>query len=246
MSRRSNKTTWLALTLAVSACVSTQVHAEPLGSLDALSQEQFIKLSENLAAATHYKGMGPAESLGLIGFDVGIELSSTEIEDDAVFDVASDGDFGLSEMIIPRVHVNKGLPFGFDLGATLAAIPETDITVLAGEVRYAIFGGGVATPAVAVRGSYAMMQGLSDLDMNSAALEITASKGFVMLTPYVGAGIVRTKTDPAAQLTNLSAETIEQNKLFAGVTISLGFALTLEADVTGDVRTYSAKAGIRF
>jgi hypothetical protein len=168
--------------LILGALVPASGHTATFDSLEVLSQERFVLLSENIAAAIHYKGVGPAEPLGLVGFDIGVELSSTEI-DKSLFDEASSGDFELSELLVPRVHVNKGLPFGLDVGAALSAVPGTDIRVLSGELRYALISGGALSPAVGIRASHAILNGMSELDMTSSALEITASKGFVMLTP---------------------------------------------------------------
>lgn len=224
--------------------LSTSVQAESFDSIEALSQAEFLLLSENIAAAIHYKGIGPAEPLGLIGFDLGIELSSTEIET-AIFDQASSGDFDTSEMLIPRIHVNKGLPFGLDVGAAFSAIPGTDINVLSGELRYAFVSGGTLTPSVGVRASHAVLQGMSEIDMTSSALEITISKGFVMFTPYAGTGIVKSTVTPN-DLGSLTEESFDQKKMFVGITVNLGVALTLEIDKTGDYRTYSAKFGFRF
>lgn len=218
--------------------------AESLGSIGALSQQQFIGFAENLGAATAYKSIAPAEALGSLGLDIGVELSSTEI-DSALFDQASDGSFGNSELLVPRLHAHKGLPFGLDVGASLSAVPDTDISIIGGELRYALIDGGVITPALAVRASYSQIQGVTDFDLNSSALELTVSKGFLVLTPYAGAGLVRSVADPHA-IANLSKETFEQKKIYVGLAVSLGFALTLEIDRTGDYRTYSAKAGIRF
>lgn len=230
--------------LVFSTMLPMSTHAESFDSLEALSQENFLLLSENIAAAIHYKGVGPAEPLGLIGFDLGIELSSTEI-DEAVFDQASSGDFEPSQMLVPRVHVNKGLPFGLDVGVAVSAIPDTDIKVISGELRYALISGGALTPSVGVRASHAILQGMSEFDMTSSALEITASKGFLMLTPYIGAGIVKSTVTPN-DLGELTEESFDQNKVFFGATINLGVALTLEADKTGDYQSYSAKLGFRF
>lgn len=226
------------------AALPSMVMAKSFGSLEALSQDQFRLLSKNLGAAMHYKGVGPAEPLGLIGFDVGLEVSSTEI-DEALFDLASEGDFEAPELIVPRIHANKGLPFGFDIGASLSRVPDTDISLLGAEVRYALLEGSTVTPALGIRASHARLEGLDDLALNATALEISVSKGFVMLTPYAGAGIVRTVSDPGGN-TNLKSETLEQKKVYVGLTINLGIALTLEADRTDDYRTYSAKVGIRF
>ena len=61
--------------------------AQTFDSLESLSQDQFEILMSNLAAATHYKGIAPAESLGVLGADVAFELSSTDADND-VFELA--------------------------------------------------------------------------------------------------------------------------------------------------------------
>ena len=230
------------------------VHADTLASLGALQQSQFRTLSKNIAASVHYKGVTPAEALGVLGFDVGVGLGATDIDDD-LFDLASEGDFDINYLLLPRLHVHKGLPFGFDIGATLGVVPGTDIQVLGAELRYALIDGGVATPAVGLRASYSRIEGADELDLNNAALDISISKGFLILTPYAGAGIVRSNANPHVGASNDSAavsdgslqdETFDQKKVFVGINLNFGFNVTIEADRTGDYTTYSAKAGIRF
>lgn len=220
------------------------VLADSLDTLDQLNQSQFLEFSENLAAATHYKAISPPEPLGLLGFDVGLEVSSTDIRGE-LFDLASGGEFDGSELIIPRVHVHKGLPFGLDIGASLGIIPDTDARIIGAEIRYAVIPGGVATPAVGLRASYSTLEGLDQLEHNDAGIEVGISKGFLFATPYAGAGIIRSESNPQ-NISGLSSESYDQRKLFVGITLNIGFALTLEADRTGDIRTYSAKAGLRF
>jgi hypothetical protein len=232
---------WLMVPLL---CLGSVANAASLNSLNALNQAQFLTLSENLAAASHYKAITPAEGLGVLGFDIGLSLSSTEI-DDSLFDIASEGDYGLSSLLLPRLHANKGLPFGLDIGATLSAAPDTDIKLLGAELRYAIVEGGVALPAVGLRASYSTLQGVDELDLNSAALELLVSKGFLMFTPYGGVGLVRS-TASAKDVPGLSDETFTQNKVFAGLNFNIGFNFAIEADRTDDYTTFSAKAGIRF
>ena len=172
----------LALGALAAGTLALPVHADPFETLERLDQAQFLELAETLGAATHYKAVTPAEPLGIIGFDIGIELSSTSI-DGALFDLASDGDYGTGSLLLPRLHVHKGLPFGIDIGAFLGTIPSSDLTLIGGEVRIALVEGGVAVPAVGLRASYARGQGSDELDLDSAALELTVSKGFLMLTP---------------------------------------------------------------
>jgi len=222
---------------------ATGATAATLETIDALDQDQFKSFAESMGAATHYKSIAPVEPLGTIGFDVGIEVSSSDIDGD-LFDLASDGDFGGTELLLPRVHVHKGLPFGLDVGASVGKVPDSDLTVLGAEVRYAYVDGNIVLPAIGVRLSHSIVQGLDELELNNSALELGISKGFLMLTPYAGVGVVKTSAEHNS--TTLESESFNQNKLYVGATLNLGFAFTLEIDKTGDTRTYSAKAGIRF
>jgi len=103
--------------LAMLACLgssllgSSLVHAGPFGGIETLNQNQFRELSETLGAATHYKGLTSAETLGILGFDVAVELSSTSIDKD-LFDQATDGDYDYDTLLIPRIHAHKGLQSG--------------------------------------------------------------------------------------------------------------------------------------
>lgn len=241
----SGRWTTPAITLCVGlTMLSAPLQADTLGALQNLDQGQFEDLAENLGAATHYKGVTPAEGLGIIGFDVGVGLANTDI-DETLFDQASDGSFDGSGFNLARLHVHKGLPFGLDIGASVASGIDNDVRVLGAELRYSIVSGGVVSPSLGIRASYSQVAGIDDLDVNNAALELTVSKGFLMLTPYAGIGIVRTTADADEQF-GLEEESVDLEKLYLGLTINLGLAITLEADQTGDITSYSAKAGIRF
>lgn len=233
------------LVISVAMAMATKpAQATDFDALSTLSPNQFETLVENIGAATHYKAIAPAEPLGLLGFDVAIELSATEL-DDGLFDIAAGGDFGVSQFFLPRLHLHKGLPFGIDIGGSIAAIPETDFQVIGAEVRYAILRGSVLTPAVAVRGSYSFTSGVDELDVTNAGLELSISKGFIFLTPYAGIGIIRSSGDPGSGVAQ-SQQDVNLEKAYVGVNINLGFNLGFEIDRTGDFTTFSGKAGIRF
>jgi len=238
LARRSS----IAIASLLLACTSP-AFAQSLDDLGLLSQSQFVTLSENVAAATHYKSLAPAEPLGILGFDVALELSSTEIESD-IFDLASAGGFDIGSFLVPRLHVHKGLPFNFDIGASLTSIPDTDFRIIGAEVRYAILEGTIATPALAVRLTHSRVTGADEIDLNSTGAEVSVSKGFLILTPYAGAGVVRTSSNP--NVGTLSDESFTQTKVYAGLNVNLGFNLGFEVDTTGDFVSYSVKAGLRF
>ena len=235
---------FLLIVSVVMAMATKPARATDFDALSILSPNQFETLIENIGAATHYKAIAPAEPLGLIGFDIAIELSATELDDD-LFDIAAGGDFGVSQFFLPRLHVHKGLPFGIDIGGSIAAIPETDFQVIGAEVRYAILRGSILTPAVALRGTYSFTTGVDELDVTNAGLELSISKGFAFLTPYAGLGIIRTTGDPGSGVAQ-SEESVNLEKTYVGININLGFNLGFEIDRTGDFTTFSGKAGIRF
>lgn len=246
----ASRTSVLALACAFASAASlftaAPALADPFETLDALSRDEFESLAENLAAATHYKSLSPGEPLGLLGFDVGIELSSTSIDDSSLFDRASDGDFGYGSVLVPRLHAHKGLPFGLDIGASIGQVPEADLSLIGVELRYSIVEGGVATPSVGLRGSYSRAIDPESIDVDSAALELTISKGLLMLTPYAGAGLVRSDVE-AIDVERLGEESVDQSKLFVGLNVNLATLNVLaELDRTGGHTSVSAKVGLRF
>src|SRR5256885_1938599 len=131
--------------------------------------------------------------LGITGFDVGIAVTSTKLENRTVFAQAG---ADISNAAVPSLRVHKGLPFGVDVGAMVGAVPGTNIKLYGGELRYAIVSGGVAIPAIGIRGSYTKLTGGDQLDFDTKGLDLSISKGFAMLTPYAGVGRVWAASTP--------------------------------------------------
>lgn len=237
---------WVCMSVLTAICACFPgAKASTFDSLDALTQDQFESLMGNLAAATHYKGVSPGETLGVLGADVGVELSTTDA-DTNLFALAGGGASNITDtLVLSRLHAQKGLPFGWDIGAFVGTLLDTDVTVVGAELRYAIIEGGTLAPSLAVRASASRIQGTADFDLSSAAFEVTLSKGVLPLTPYVGAGLVVSRGRTVGPL-GLDEVSTEQEKLFAGININLGVNIAAEVDVTGDFVTYSGKVGIRF
>ena len=60
-----------------------------------------------------------------------------------------------------------------------------------------------------------------------------------------GIGAIRT-SGSANGVAGLNDESVNQEKVYVGLNINLGFNFGVEADRTGDFNTYSIKAGLRF
>lgn len=209
------------------------------------AQEQFKSLSKDLGAALSYKAVAPAEPLGMIGFDIGIEVTATKLENAKKWsDAVSSGD-ALDYLYVPKLHAHKGLPFGIDVGLVYSSVPTTNIKLIGGELRYAIISGNIAVPAVAVRGTYTKLSGVDNLSFNTKGLELSVSKGLTLLTPYAGVGYIWTDSDPS--ISGLKKETIRQGKFYIGANLNLALInLAVEGDQTGSDKSISAKLGLRF
>lgn len=233
------KTLLLSILLA-----SPAVHAASnFDNLGLLSQSEFKDLASDLGAALSYKALAPAEPLGATGFDIGLEVTATQLEHSDIWQTATGED--LSVLPIPKLHLHKGLPFGIDVGGFFSMIPGTDMKLYGGELRYAYVSGNTVMPAVAIRGAFTKLTGVDQLDFHSTNLEVTVSKGFAMLTPYAGVGGVWSTSTPNAG--GLTEESNTATRVFAGLNLNFGLTnLDFEADKTGDNVSYGAKFGLRF
>ena len=210
------------------------------------TQADFKAFSEDMGSALSYKAVTPPAPLGITGFDIGLEVTSTKVQNSAQW--ASATGSSVSNLIVPKLHVYKGLPLNFDIGAFYSAVPSTNIKLYGGELRYAIIEGGIALPAVGIRGALTKLSGVSQLAFSTKSLDVSISKGFTIFTPYAGLGTVWVDSTPDAAATGgLTKETIRQNKIFVGGNFNFGVTnLAVEYDKTGSAPSYSAKLGFRF
>lgn len=219
--------------------------AANINNLQALAQAEFRALSEDLGSALSYKPLTPAEPLGVTGFDMGIEVTSTKMTKSEQAWKTATGGSGISNIYVPKLHIAKGLPLDIDVAAFYSSIPTTNIKLFGAELRYAVLPGGVATPAVSIRGSYTKLSGVDQLAFNTKGMDVSISKGFAMFTPYAGVGQVWVSS--TANTGNLAGESFTQRKVFAGLNMNLGVTnIVLEGDKTGGTASYGVKLGFRF
>jgi hypothetical protein len=211
--------------------------------IGSLAQDEFRALSRDLGSAFSYKGVTPATALGPLGFDVGIEVTDTKMQNSALFARAGAG--GQSRLVIPKLHVHKGLFGGLGVGAFVASAPDVDASLYGADLHYTLIDDGLAAPAVGIRASGTRANGLGALKVSTAALDLTVSKAFTALTPYAGAGIVRIQASAGG--TSLAQERINQGRVFGGLNVNLlAVNLAFEAEKMGDNVSLSAKLGWRF
>lgn len=236
--------------------IAVPSQAKDIKFTTALTQEAFKDLSKEAAAAFSYKNTAPPAPLGITGFDIGMEASLVDIRtgDDNYWERAYAGN-APGTLFIPRVRARKGLPLGIDIGAMYAYVPDSNIRLYGVELGYALIEGGVAMPAVGVRGSYTRLSGVDDMDFETIGMDAAVSKGFLLLAPYAGAGVVYAQSEAKGDLQRLATETgaslsrekIWQPRYFAGCMITAIPLLGITAEVEYLKRpVYSLKIAISF
>lgn len=215
------------------------------------TQEDFDLAMQDLQAAFSFKPLAPAEPLGITGFHAGLIASYTGIENEQAWRNISGGqDF--EDLGMVAIAAGKGLPFGIDIGAFIADVPNSNVNLFGAELRYAFAEGGVATPAIGLRLAYTRLNGVDELDFDTKSIDISISKGFTLLTPYVGVGRVFSSATPHVEDPVLGVPAYRKsdnsdNKFYGGVRISLTLLqVSAEIDQTGENTSYNLRLALGF
>ena len=186
-----------------------------------------------------------ARARGLLGFDIGVGATAIPVDTNAAYwqnSVAED--FTVSDhVVVPRVIVSKGLSVA-TLSAMYAKVPDSDVAMLGASLDVPIISGSIVSPTLAVRGSYATLQGVDAYDLSTYGLEVFLSKGFGPVTPYVAAGRARSDAEgrvltPTNTLT--FRDEADSNRITVGVKLSLLLPKIVVEATQGEERSYAAK-----
>ena len=204
--------------------------------------DAFSKQIGFMLARRQYDGAAP---LGLIGFNLGVEVNMVQLDLESIWDKAYTSLSAPSYLPVPVAHFKKGLPFNIDLGIRGGLIPGINLTLLGGEIRYAPLPGSVATPAVNVFLSYSILNGAKDFDLNSLSVGGSVSKGFAILTPYAGISYDQTNLDVGSSI-NLNNASEGVLREFIGLKINL-LALKLCGEINfGEMQSYGLSLDLGF
>lgn len=221
--------------------------AGDFGIQSGMTQSQFSSLVKEMGQIVTPTPNSPAEPLKTIGFDVALETAVIDIADgEDYWKNAWDDNDPSSVVSVYRVHIQKGFPFGLDLGLSITKGVNIDFTAITGEVKYAILEGTAVTPALSVKGSYTKVTGLDDMSLQTASAGAYISKGILMLTPYAGVeGIYAMASDDSGN--HLDDEKVGAVRGLAGLQFSPFPLLVINAEVAkGTAMEYGLKAGLRF
>lgn len=209
----------------------------------AAGRDDFEAFHRRFASSAYAYPRHSAAPLGLVGFDVWAEVAVDEgFAAEPFFAGAVDGELTGDLLLVGRVGARKGLPGGIDLGLSYAEALEGDLSTATAEVGWAILDGGLISPTLGLRltGTRTLDSQAYELDQYGA--ELILSKGFAVLTPYVGGGVVYSegRLDRGPDLPAFETDAT-RFVVYAGLTLNLVLPkITVEVEqgeaVTGAVR----------
>jgi hypothetical protein len=147
----------------------------------------FRAFVRQFGAAMTSVNLAPPDTLGHSGFAINAELSVVDFQGGTL---PTEGQFK-GPMLIPSLHVRKGLPYSFEVGARAAWIEKSRMGAGTFELKWAVNEGFTYLPDIAVRGSITKLVNTRDFDVTCGGLDIGIGKqfaiaGMMTITPYVG------------------------------------------------------------
>jgi hypothetical protein len=154
----------------------------------------FRVFARQLGAALTSVNLSPPETLGHSGFAFSAEVSTVFFGNQTVKLPTENRDFR-GPMLIPSIHVRKGLPFSFEIGARGAWIEKSRMGAGTLEFKWAVNEGFTYLPDISVRGNITKLLNSRDFDITAGGFDLGVGKqfaigGMVTLTPYVGWNLV--------------------------------------------------------
>lgn len=191
----------LATVAVLSACGALadpndfQIYKLGRPGVDADANANFRAFARTMSAALTSVNLSPPETLGHAGFQFGAELAVVNIDQNNVR-IPTTRDFR-GTLLLPSIHIRKGLPFSFELGTRVAWLDQSRMAAGTIEVKWALNEGFAFLPDLGIRGYGTRLFNNRDFDLTAAGLDVGLGKqfavgGMVTLTPYVGANLVWT------------------------------------------------------
>ncbi|PTL78572.1 hypothetical protein [Vitiosangium sp. GDMCC 1.1324] len=152
----------------------------------------FRAFARTFAAVMTSVNLMPPETLGHAGFSVNAELSVIGLPSSVILPTERPQ---TDSLLLPSVHIRKGLPFSLELGARVGWIDRSSMYAATGELKWAVNEGFTWLPDVGVRAHVTRLMGNRDFDLTAAGLDVGVGKqfplgGMITLTPYGGLDLV--------------------------------------------------------
>jgi hypothetical protein len=239
----------LHLAALLIAFAALPAFADDISFNPTITDADFAHFSRLVGQAIFATPVQPARATGFLGFDIGIAATAIPIDTKAAYWTNSVTSTRLEQngyLAVPRLVASKG--FG---AATLSGMYASrgDIKMYGGSLDVPLIRGTVATPEIALRGSYSTLTGIDAFHMKTYGLEAFISKGFGPVTPYGAIGRQRDNANGSITVSTVTRSLSDRSnatRYTAGVRLSLLLPkITVEA-TKAEVTSYAAKISFGF
>src|SRR5437763_8706901 len=178
----------LHLAALLIALAAFPAFADDIAFNPTITDAAFAQFARLVGQAIFATPVQPARASGLLGFSVGIAAAAVPIDTKAAYWTNTVTNTHLEQngyLAVPRLVASKG--FG---AATISGMYASrgDIKMYGGALDIPIVRGSLATPELALRGSYSTLSGIDVFKMKTYGLEAFLSKGFGPVMPYGALG----------------------------------------------------------
>lgn len=168
-----------------------QIHQLGDARTDPESHARFRTFARELGAAISSTNLTPPETLGHAAFSVNMELSVLSVRFADLTWPSERPPAADANLLLPSLHIRKGLPFSFEIGARAGWIDRSDMAVGTLEAKWAINEGFLYLPDIAIRVYGTRLFNSRDFDLTTYGADLGVGRefaigGMITLTPYAG------------------------------------------------------------
>jgi hypothetical protein len=217
-----------------------------------LTEGEFAEFADEIGSVARFRQLGDATTLGRGRFDLSVEYTSTSIDDTkgAWNNTMShpDADHDLGEAIaFPRVVARYGVGDRVDVGAWGTVNPQANYGLVGIDSKIVLLRQGPGRPvSVSIRPSATALVGPSELWAGNASLDLSASRAFGPVSPYVGVATSASVAIETSDDVDLDPATGNDSLAYAGVAYRWrSFLLSAEVE-TGRLSGFGFRIGRQF
>ena len=202
-----------------------------------LTKEAFAAFTSDVGSILRFRQLGDNTPLGKGNMDVGVQFANAPVND-------SERAWSLS---FPRIVGRFGVNDRVDVGIWGGINADSNYGLVGFDTRIALITEGPGRPvSVSIRPSVTSLIGPSSVWVGNASIDISASRTFGRVSPYVGVGTTGSLAIERSKDVDLDPATANGSLAYAGLSYRWRM-LSLSAEVEkGNEVSYGFKVGTRF
>jgi hypothetical protein len=217
-----------------------------------LTKDEFQEFTAELGSILRFRQLGETTTLGKGRVDISLQWANSPIDDskgawnNTMSHPTADHYLG-SPISFPRLVGRFGVSDRVDLGAWGGFAPGANYGFIGADSTIGLIRQGSSRPvSLSIRPSITALVGPAELWAGNASLDVSVSRAFGSLSPYVGVATTASLAVETSDDVNLDSATAEGSLAYAGLSYRWR-ALILSVEVEkAALMSYGFRVGTRF